>query len=788
MTFYKKIFYFILLFTYHLNYSQNDCTDALVACGNSSYNNLSVSGPGIQEVNGNNSCGSQENNSLWIKINIKTDGTLGFLITPEDTDLEEDFDFFVFGPNATCNNLGSAIRCSTTNPLAAGSTSNITGMNDTEFDEVEGPTENGNNFVYWLDVLQGETYFIVVDRAVGSGNFSLEWTGTATFNEPPIVNQIDTGLLNQELCDADAIIDDSTEFDLDQSGTIAIGTQINLLATYHLTENDAILGDNPITNPGNYSNISNPQTIYIRLENTISSCFSIADFTLNVVQFSPPEPFDLHECDTDNDGFVQFNLNENTTSILSGNPNLVVSYHPSENDLITLPGNYTNQVAYTNETLFVKITNTITGCYAYKPFTVSINSSPVVNSSQLTQCDFGLFPDGLTNFNLTEAINALTNTTAGQIVQFYLNPTDALNNQDELATNYTNTSNPQIISVRVTDSITGCFNFTQLTLNVTSNPTLTVNLNQCDEDGNEDGITTFNLADAGFEIAGTTVNYYLNLDDALLEQNQITTFTFSTQIIYARIENGNDCIGIHIIQLDIIILPAISIESSGTLCLNSTSQPVTLNALIQNPSNYNFLWTPNGETTQSITVFNPGIYTVTANNSLTLCSKTASIEVEVSDISTSFSAEIIDLVNVNSISIVTNGIGDYLYSLDDGPFQQSNFFDDVSIGIHTISITDLNGCGTVIQEVNVLGAPDYFTPNGDGINDTWNIKGVDADFNSKSIVYIFDRFGKLIKQISPIGSGWDGTFNGTQMPSDDYWFTVKFEDGRNAKGNFSLKR
>ena len=63
------------------------------------------------------------------------------------------------------------------------------------------------------------------------------------------------------------------------------------------------------------------------------------------------------------------------------------------------------------------------------------------------------------------------------------------------------------------------------------------------------------------------------------------------------------------------------------------------------------------------------------------------------------------------------------------------------------------------------------------------------------MIYIFDRYGKLLKQLSPSGAGWDGTYNGNPMPTSDYWFTVEYRetnDGSNAKkqfkANFTLKR
>jgi len=76
---------------------------------------------------------------------------------------------------------------------------------------------------------------------------------------------------------------------------------------------------------------------------------------------------------------------------------------------------------------------------------------------------------------------------------------------------------------------------------------------------------------------------------------------------------------------------------------------------------------------------------------------------------------------------------------------------------------------------NGIFVPKFFTPNGDGYNDYWNIKGVNNIFSSKSIIYIFDRYGKLMKQILPSSQGWDGTINGEPMPADDYWFTKKSE-------------
>ena len=135
-------------------------------------------------------------------------------------------------------------------------------------------------------------------------------------------------------------------------------------------------------------------------------------------------------------------------------------------------------------------------------------------------------------------------------------------------------------------------------------------------------------------------------------------------------------------------------------------------------------------------------------------------------------------------------MGTYVFSLDGGPFQDSGVFNNVSPGAHVVIIQDVNGCGTVSVEVGVVDYPQFITPNNDGYHDTWNIIGI-AQADPMARIYIFDRYGKLLKQISPLGEGWDGTYQGQPLPSSDYWFRVEYtEEGRSKEftGHFTLKR
>ena len=136
---------------------------------------------------------------------------------------------------------------------------------------------------------------------------------------------------------------------------------------------------------------------------------------------------------------------------------------------------------------------------------------------------------------------------------------------------------------------------------------------------------------------------------------------------------------------------------------------------------------------------------------------------------------------------VVGGEGPFYYQLDDFGFQTSNVFTNVAPGFHTITVVDDSLCTNLTGTATIINYPKFFTPNGDGFNDTWNISGVDGS----SIIYIFDRYGKLIKQISPLGTGWDGTYNGQPVFSSDYWFTIDFSENgvpKTFKSHFSLKR
>jgi gliding motility-associated-like protein len=145
----------------------------------------------------------------------------------------------------------------------------------------------------------------------------------------------------------------------------------------------------------------------------------------------------------------------------------------------------------------------------------------------------------------------------------------------------------------------------------------------------------------------------------------------------------------------------------------------------------------------------------------------------------------------NQIVTVTNPVGeDYLYQLDYGPLQESPIFEYVSLGPHSITVVNKNGCSSLTRDnVLVIDYPKYFTPNNDGVHDNWNIFSLEDQSNFR--ILIFDRYGKFLKEIKPKSVGWDGMYNGHPMPSNDYWFSVEYAEQnipKIFKSHFSLKR
>ena len=250
--------------------------------------------------------------------------------------------------------------------------------------------------------------------------------------------------------------------------------------------------------------------------------------------------------------------------------------------------------------------------------------------------------------------------------------------------------------------------------------------------------------------------------------------------------NSSGCTTVAIVTINNPSAP--TVITPITYCLNDLASPLTA-------TGSNLLWYATATSTGgSATAPTPLTTTVGSANyyvsqTVDTCeSPRAVITVNVSEPPATVTATPSDyFADLQTITVSVTPTGIYEYQLDNGAFQNSNIFANVGAGQHTITIR--NECDSKSTTAYIVDYPRYFTPNSDGYHDTWNIPELKNQANAK--VLIFDRFGKLIKEIRPSGSGWNGTFNGRELPSTDYWFVVTYEENgitKEHKAHFSMKR
>ena len=266
------------------------------------------------------------------------------------------------------------------------------------------------------------------------------------------------------------------------------------------------------------------------------------------------------------------------------------------------------------------------------------------------------------------------------------------------------------------------------------------------------------------------------------------------QTIYVRVTSLSNpkCFDVsRQFELSVLVTPDLSFPEEVYLCQDSSS--IMIGASISNPD-YTYSW-DSGESTSMISVSQEGSYRLSVANHQggISCVSSRTVQVVISKPPAIVDVIIEDLQNNNSVEVLTDRPGDFEYQLDNGDFQSSDTFEGVLPGMHTVTVNNLSGCGSITEQIIVVGFPKFFTPNGDGVNDGWTITGISKLENP--MLFIHDRYGKLLYQVAGTASNWDGTFNGRTVPSADYWFRLTYEDTNGQRteakyinNHFALKR
>ncbi|WP_452219183.1 choice-of-anchor L domain-containing protein [Lacinutrix undariae] len=548
---------------------------------------------------------------------------------------------------------------------------------------------------------------------------------------------------------------------------------------------------NPI-NDLQFQNTVNPQQLYARIDNG-SICSSITAFELNVihvVEANPAQP--LITCDTDNDGLTIFDLTDAEMDILTVRQNdITIAYYETMDDLevennpIITPTQYHNTSI--TQTVYVRLTNTISNCFIAIPLDLIVNLPPAINEFETYE-----ICDNINHaFDLSEIDDIIVNDNFNVLITYYNTFEDAELEENILNTTYTYQTDSDIIYIRVAFSTTQCYTIYPFLLAVNPLPMTASpdDMEDCDDD--LDGYLEFDLSLQTAEILNGenpnnfSVSYYPTLADAQNATNSLPLIheVYAEQTIYVRAENNiTGCFKIEKFAAIVHFKPLIDIDDQ-VICLENL--PLLVSANTNHPGD-TYLWSTNATTPETgITI--PGTYWVTVTT-IYGCENTRVFNVSESEQANIEVTETVDFSDPNNITITISGIGNYMYVLDNLEPQNSNVFENVAIGYHNVTVIDLNGCSEITTEVVVIDTPKFFTPNNDGYFDEWHITGVETLPGTS--INIYDRYGKVLKHLTSSSRGWDGTYNGNIMPATDYWFVadvkkdgIEFE----VKGHFSLR-
>lgn len=174
-----------------------------------------------------------------------------------------------------------------------------------------------------------------------------------------------------------------------------------------------------------------------------------------------------------------------------------------------------------------------------------------------------------------------------------------------------------------------------------------------------------------------------------------------------------------------------------------------------------------------------------------ICTTTHPFEVSIAQGPIISNLIISNLGNTATVLVELEEDGDFEYSAisANGPYQSNPLLTGLDVSDIQVFVRDPNGCGLDSRRIRPdTGFPKYFTPNGDGINDTWQVRGVVVNGETITSIEIYDRYGKRLTTILPVGLGWDGTYNGRQLLDAGYWYKANTRSLVVFTGFFALRR
>ena len=648
-----------------------------------------------------------------------------------------------------------------------------------------------------------------------------------------IVNPLPAILPNVSLYQCDQDTDGITIFNLLESNSLISENYQQETFTYYHSLSDAQQGSNNfITDPLIYQNQSsdhsvNPDQIFVRVESA-DGCSLVSQLDLFVSTTQIPENFTIppyNECYNDFDGITIFDFSDSEGMILDIFPptqSLTVTYYESELDALSEVNSIVNISAFENssgqnQNIWVRIDSDIdNSCVGLGPY-VQLIVDPIPVSIVPINSYFCVESFENLTLNLSDEFdsNILGNLSALDFsINYFSNIFDAENNLFSI-NSISNTNNIQNLFYKITDLNTGCYDIIEFDIQFVDIPTLypISDFEVCDD--NNDGVFLFDTSNFEDTLIGSqtnmTVIYLDEFDNPLQDADGILVnspfpnlFLSESQTIKAIVSNGfcEDAV----YEIDFFVNNNTDFFVDDEIICDGDS--VFAQVYPQDPiSPYIYEWVM--PDFSLITTLDPtlevsttGSYQVTVKNLNDSCSTTQDFEVFQSEPPTITlnDVTIVEGTSNNSISIDEFNLGNANYEFqlvhENGniifPYQDEGYFDQLTGGFYSLFVRDELQCAEVSIIVPVFYVPNFFTPNGDGYNDYWGIKGIISSDYIYSKISIFDRYGKLLENMDLNQNLWDGRYNGSHLPTNDYWYSIELikSDGTifNSKGHFTLRR
>lgn len=639
--------------------------------------------------------------------------------------------------------------------------------------------DSGNNPIpnpisYTIPAGQSVTVFIRVKNLTNEC-FTIRSITYSTLERPSLNN-----LPNEAFC-----VDQTSGeyiYDLTQHHAQVVANPNAFTITWHGSQADADAGINPIGAPNAFPiPVNSTLTLYVRVDN--NGCYDTRSLTIQIN--SNPVVQDIANqvfCSTQVTGTVTYDLTQHINDWVNDPTGMVFTYHTTLNDAqngtnpIVNPANHQIPVGQTT-TIYVRIENGTSGCFSVTTLTLYPGATATLNTGvEIALCDEDF--DGIYHYTLPQMNSLLVANTTGLTFAYYLSEEDALENLNPIAqsqwNDYSISTLPYDIWVVAfttdqcpSDPVRVRFIYgTDITL---SNPVIGP-VEYCQED-------IFDLSDFNSQLTnepGVIFSYHLNLTDAENNLNPIAnSSSFHPQgnmTIYVRLEKPQRCPVIAEIRFELLPTPSIELnETYFELCPGTTFEAV---ATSDDP-NATFIWYA-GETQlgtgDTFSFTQSGIYTVVvmgANG----CENEATLT-----LATPLTPVITGIEIGSNYFIISASSGDgggiLEYSLDGIFWQSTPRFDDLIPGeSYTVYVRE-DGCMMDSYEVAILAISNFISPNDDGKNDTWAVRGIEV--TPQATLKIFDRYGKIFVDTNFEGNyTWDGKYMGRPVPSGDYWYIME---------------